>query len=97
LSELIELDASRWREPADFYDALLPKLGAPEWHGRNLDALSDSIFGGSINDIEPPFDLCVTGTASLSVPMKLFLRQVAEVFAEGASEAEATISFSPPL
>lgn len=36
--KLIELDASGWTKPLDFYLALLPQLGAPDWHGLNLDA-----------------------------------------------------------
>ena len=38
----------------DFYNSILLQLDAPEWHGRNLDALSDSLVGGGINGIEPP-------------------------------------------
>jgi RNAse (barnase) inhibitor barstar len=34
-------------------------VGAPEWHGRNLDALNDSIAGGQINAIEIPYRLVI--------------------------------------
>ena len=91
----IELDATAWRQPDDFYSALLSQLGAPKWHGRNLDALDDSIFGGSINAVEPPFHVSIIGTDKLSPPMKEFLAKVRAVFSDG--EAEARISFSPPL
>jgi len=37
------------------YDALLAGLGAPDWHGRNVNALVDSMIYGDINAIEPPF------------------------------------------
>ena len=32
-------------------------MGAPEWHGRNFDALNDSIATGSINQVEVPYRL----------------------------------------
>lgn len=52
--KVITLDAVAWASPDDFYSALLPQLGAPVWHGRNLNALDDSLGGGSINALEPP-------------------------------------------
>ena len=93
----ITLEAHAWTSPDDFYDALLPQLGAPEWHGRNLDALDDSIFSGDINAVEPPFRVQVTQTDCLTDEMKHFLRRVERVFVEGAGQADATISFSPPI
>ena len=96
----IELNASEWQEPNDFYEALLPQLGAPDWHGRNLDALEDSIFIGDINAIEPPFRISVTGTDKLSASMRQFLGKVQAVFTDNAGnagKADATISFVPPL
>ena len=59
-SFVIRLDSSGWRTPADFYSALLPQLGAPSWHGRNLDALFDSLSGG-INRVEPPIRIELRG------------------------------------
>jgi RNAse (barnase) inhibitor barstar len=44
---IIELDAKEWKTVHDFYDALLAALGAPEWHGDNVNALNDSIIGGA--------------------------------------------------
>jgi RNAse (barnase) inhibitor barstar len=93
----IDLDASGWHEPADFYDALLPQLGAPAWHGRNLDALEDSIFVGDINAIESPFHISISGTDTLSTSMREFLARVRMVFADNTENGNATISFVPPL
>ncbi|MBC9884143.1 barstar family protein, partial [Bradyrhizobium sp. INPA01-394B] len=42
----------RWR---DFYDALLAALGAPEGHGRNLNALIDSMVWAGMNAVEAPY------------------------------------------
>lgn len=39
----------------DVDSAFFITVGPPEWHGRNLDALADSISGGSINQVEVPY------------------------------------------
>ena len=59
--KVIELDASGWLTPLDFYEALLASLGAPEWHGRNINALIDSMIVGDINSVEAPYRVVVTG------------------------------------
>ena len=96
---LIELDASGWSRAEHFYAALLPALGAPAWHGRNLDALYDSLFGGGINEVQPPLRVNVIGVDCLSEEMRAFLRKVEVLFADGRAETglNAIISFDPPL
>jgi len=39
----------------------LSALGAPEWHGRNFNALIDSMIRGGINKIEAPYTLRIRG------------------------------------
>jgi RNAse (barnase) inhibitor barstar len=90
--KVISLHASGWRSPGDFYSALLPELGAPAWHGRNLNALQDSLYGG-INSVEPPLRVEVEGAESLPPDLRDFLSQVSSVFAEVASEAQVDIEF----
>ena len=51
----IVISAADWKTPDDFYADLLRALEAPAWHGHNLDALWDSITGGDISGINPPF------------------------------------------
>ena len=58
MRELV-LDAAGWQTRDDFYDAFFLAVGAPSWHGRNLDALNDSIGAGEINEIEVPYRLVV--------------------------------------
>lgn len=60
----LELDASEWFTPFDFYRALLTELGAPEWHGCSIDALVDSMIFGGINSVVPPYRLTVAGLSS---------------------------------
>ena len=61
----IVLDAARWRTTADCYDALLSALGAPAWHGRNRDALRDSLTGDDINRTRLPLEIEIGGVSSL--------------------------------
>ncbi|HEU5452083.1 MAG TPA: barstar family protein [Terriglobales bacterium] len=53
----ILLDARGWATRDDFYDAVFREVGAPAWHGRNFNALADSIATGSINKIEVPYSI----------------------------------------
>ncbi len=60
---VIKLDAARWRSASDFYDELLALLGAPERHGRNVNALIDSMIWGGINDVDPPYEIRIANMA----------------------------------
>lgn len=91
--KVITLDASAWSSPDDFYSALLPQLGAPAWHGRNLDALDDSLGGGGINALEPPFRVQIEGTEKLPESMQHFLSKVEQVFADVCAETQKQIEF----
>ena len=91
LIKVIRPDGSGWRTPADFYSALLPALGAPTWHGRNLDALYDSL-SGDINQMEPPFRVELAGTVDLSADMAAFLAQVVAAFDDVRREFGAEVS-----
>lgn len=66
----------------DFYNSLLPQLDAPEWHGRNLDALSDTLVGGEINGIEPPMCIINLNVESLAVQLRGFFTKVAKIYGE---------------
>jgi RNAse (barnase) inhibitor barstar len=58
MKELV-LDGSTWQTRDDVYDAFFKAVGAPDWHGRNFDALNDSIAAGDINKIEVPYRLII--------------------------------------
>jgi RNAse (barnase) inhibitor barstar len=94
--KVIALDASEWHSPEDFYSALLPQLGAPEWHGHNLDALDDSLGVGGINSLEPPFKVEVAGAQQLPEPMRHFLTKVERVFLTFVRSGTRTSTFSSP-
>ena len=42
------LDGASWNTKDDVYDGFFKVVGAPSWHGRNLNALNDSIAGEEI-------------------------------------------------
>jgi RNAse (barnase) inhibitor barstar len=58
VKELI-LDGSTWTNSDDVYDAFFLAVGAPSWHGRNFNALNDSIATGTINEAEVPYALVI--------------------------------------
>ena len=53
------LDGAEWRTRDDVYDAFFRAVGAPPWHGRNFDALIDSIKHGQINAVEVPYCIVI--------------------------------------
>jgi RNAse (barnase) inhibitor barstar len=56
--ELI-LNGAEWNTKDDVYTSFFHAVGAPPWHGRNFDALIDSIETGEINAIEVPYRLVI--------------------------------------
>jgi RNAse (barnase) inhibitor barstar len=58
MKELI-LDGAAWTNSDDVYDAFFHAVGAPKGHGRNFNALNDSIAAGSINEVEVPYRLVI--------------------------------------
>ncbi|MGA7077779.1 MAG: barstar family protein [Terriglobales bacterium] len=83
----IILDGARWSTKDDVYDAFFRAAGAPEWHGRNFDALRDSIAGGSINQVEVPYCLVIKNYDKISGEAKRmaddFIDLIHELAAEG--------------
>jgi RNAse (barnase) inhibitor barstar len=72
------LDASTWNNADDVYDSFFRAVGAPAWHGRNLDALNDSIAGGDINKTEVPYRIVICNYDHIGVGAK----QMAERFVD---------------
>jgi RNAse (barnase) inhibitor barstar len=86
MRELV-LNGADWATKNDVYDAFFHAVGAPEWHGRNLDALADSIAGGQINQVEVPYRFVITnynliGTAAKEMTDN-FVNLVRELAAKG--------------
>jgi ribonuclease inhibitor len=62
----LTLNGTGWTTKDDFYNAFFEAVGAPEWHGRNLDALNDSIANGAINEIEVPYRIVIENYDKIS-------------------------------
>ena len=66
----------------EFFDTFLPQVEAPKWHGRNLNALNDSLVIGDVNAIEPPYCIVNTETSKIKPEIQAFYLTVKEVFEE---------------
>jgi RNAse (barnase) inhibitor barstar len=85
----LRLDASRWRTGEDVYVALLAALGAPAWHGQNLDALNDSLTAGDLNAVNAPLRVVVAGLPAAGPEAQATADRIAGLFAELAREGHA--------
>jgi RNAse (barnase) inhibitor barstar len=81
----LNLDASSWKNTDDFYDAFFKAVGAPEWHGRNFNALDDSIEYGNINEIEIPYRIVIQNILSTNDDLRRFLRDFSDFIQELAA------------
>jgi hypothetical protein len=91
-------DAGAWRTPEDFYASLLPAIGAPSWHGRNLDAIEETIFyDDRINGLRPPYHVRIIGADSLDPALLAFLGRVERLFQDHRGGGLATLSIGPPI
>jgi len=98
---LVQLDASGWREPSDFYDAILKALGSPSWHGTNPVALLDTMVSGmgAVHDLKPPYRVEILHSAQLPIAVKEHIVAVTDLFDRvrgyrrnrGAPDVDATI------
>ena len=86
----IIVDAAGWFEPVHFYRVVLPLLGAPGWHGHNLDALWDSVTS-NINDVQPPYTLIIKNSSQMSGEMTHFLSEVRSLFQQARDERGITV------
>lgn len=74
----IDLDARPWKTMDDFYDALLKAIGAPDWHGRNVNALADSMICGGINLLEAPYTIRILYVKSLPEAVRAHVSAAAD-------------------
>ena len=58
---IIEIDGSDWQSVKDFLTTLRAAIGAPDWHGWSVNAFIDSMIWGGINQIEPPYEIRISG------------------------------------
>lgn len=69
--KLVHIDAAGWVTVLDFYGALLQAVGAPDWHGRNPNALVETmIWSDEINKLRPPYVIRISGTRDIPREVK---------------------------
>ena len=101
--KFLDLDATGWRTPGDFYDALCRAIGAPEGHGAGGDAFNDSMVWGGMNSVEPPYTVRISGTAKLPADVKAAIAEVIQSIKDGrrdhiarkASDVDVSIEILP--
>jgi RNAse (barnase) inhibitor barstar len=89
----IVLDAAGWRTKDDFYTSFLKAVGAPDWHGRNLDALNDSIATGAINAIEVPYRVVIRNSGCAGAEAQQIIDRFASLI-EDISERGCALSIA---
>lgn len=84
LKEII-IDWSLIQKIDDFYESFFDQVKAPSWHGRNLNALSDSLVAGSINEIEPPYKIINKNLNSTTEELVSFQEALQDIYLEAIS------------
>lgn len=84
MKELI-LDGAAWTNNDDVYDAFFRAVGAPKWHGRNFNALNDSIATGSINEVEVPYRLVIKDYELIGVEAQKMVEDFVDLIHEIAA------------
>jgi len=82
----IVLDGTKWKTKDDFYDAFFEAVGAPSWHGRNFNALKDSIITGHINEIELPYTIHISGLNKMPSEVKGLVQEFCSLIREFRSQ-----------
>ena len=94
MTELV-MDAAAWKSDDDFYASFFEVVGAPDWHGRNFNALRDSIVAGRINKIEVPYRVVLRNYAKIDAGVKGLTDDFVDLLRELAREGmpvEVTIT-----
>ena len=69
--KVVQIDASGWTKILDFLDALAVAVGAPESHGRSLDAFADSmIHHDDINALKAPYTIRIVNIGTLPLDLR---------------------------
>ena len=78
----LTLHAKDWKTPNDVFDSLFAVLKSPVWHGRNFNALNDSIVTGDINSVEVPYQLVVRDLDHSSMEAQTFANELVHLIGE---------------
>jgi hypothetical protein len=79
---IVELDASGWKEPLNFLEALKTALGSCHGHGDSPDAFVDSMIWGGMNSVEPPYTVKINKTAAILKEVTDYIRLMISIITE---------------
>ena len=80
------MDAAQWKSIDDLYLSFFQAVKAPEWHGKNFNALRDSIKAGQINRIEVPYCLVLKHYSMVPDDLRETTRHFIDLILELAHE-----------
>jgi RNAse (barnase) inhibitor barstar len=89
----ISIDVSGCKNVDEFYGVLLAALDAPAWHGRNLDALWDSITS-DINNVMPPYSIELSVGVNPSPSVAALVVRVKALFEEAREQEHIEVEFN---
>lgn len=78
----IRVDISNAQDGFDFYGAIAEALDAPDWHGRNLNAVMESLTFGGNGTLSPPFVIVLEKVTSASRLIQRECKHFASLVAE---------------
>jgi RNAse (barnase) inhibitor barstar len=86
--QIVELHADDLVTAVDFVNALKKVIGAPDWHGSNVDAFLDSmIYHDDINALRSPYTIRIVGADKAKPEARDAIRKLAEAIdRDGASD-----------
>jgi hypothetical protein len=86
MKELL-LNGAEWKTSDDVCNAYFKAVGAPSWHGRNFNALNDSIADRNIHDVEVPYCVVIQNYGLIGAEAKKmaddFIDLIHEIGARG--------------
>lgn len=74
------------------YDVIFAQAGAPDWHGRNLNAINDAWVTGTICKQGPPFDFVILHEEQAAAELVAIAVMIREIATESVKENGGTIS-----
>jgi RNAse (barnase) inhibitor barstar len=83
----VVIDVSACSSTQDFYSLPLAGLGAPAWHGKNLDALWDTISSDDINDVRAAFTVHFINVQNAQLELKSLVEKIGEIIDEARAES----------
>jgi hypothetical protein len=76
------LNAADWQSADDVYSGFFRAVGAPSWHGRNFNALNDSIATGNINKTDVPYRIVIRNATSMGSGAAMFVDDFEDLVGE---------------